>query len=124
LSESGSGSSTVEYIQHHLTNLCVGDCDPVTHKANGFWALHLDTIFFSVLLGGLLILVSWRLTRNLSADTPGGFQNFVEIILEFVSTNVKDTFPGHNPLIALNRSSCSDCICLGMDDEFYGSYPG
>ncbi|VAW86464.1 ATP synthase F0 sector subunit a [hydrothermal vent metagenome] len=100
MSESGSGSSTVEYIQHHLTNLCVGNCDPVTHKANGFWALHLDTIFFSVLLGGLLILVSWRLTRNLNADTPGGFQNFVEIILEFVSTNVKDTFPGHNPLIA------------------------
>jgi len=100
LSESGSGSSTVEYIQHHLTNLCVGNCDPVTHKANGFWALHLDTIFFSVLLGCLLILVSWRLTRNLNADTPGGFQNFVEIILEFVSTNVKDTFPGHNPLIA------------------------
>lgn len=100
MSESGSGSSTVEYIQHHLTNLCVGNCDPITHKANGFWALHLDTIFFSVLLGCLLILVSWRLTRNLSADTPGGFQNFVEIILEFVSSNVKDTFPGHNPLIA------------------------
>ncbi len=100
MSESGSGSSTVEYIQHHLTNLCVGNCDPITHKANGFWALHIDTIFFSVLLGCLLVLVSWRLTRNLNADTPGGFQNFVEIILEFVSTNVKDTFPGHNPLIA------------------------
>jgi len=100
LSESSSGSSTVEYIQHHLTNLCVGDCDPVTHKANGFWALHLDSLFFSVLLGCLIILVSWRLTRNLNADTPGGFQNFVESILDFVSTNVRDTFPGHNPLIA------------------------
>ncbi|NOY73827.1 MAG: F0F1 ATP synthase subunit A [Gammaproteobacteria bacterium] len=100
MSESSSGSSTVEYIQHHLTNLCVGDCDPVTHKANGFWALHLDSLFFSVLLGCLIILVSWRLTRNLNADTPGGFQNFVESILDFVSTNVRDTFPGHNPLIA------------------------
>ncbi len=100
MSESSSGSDTVAYIQHHLTNLCVGDCDPVTHKANSFWALHLDSLFFSVLLGCLIILVSWRLTRNLNADTPGGFQNFVESILDFVSTNVRDTFPGHNPLIA------------------------
>ncbi|HFE32802.1 MAG TPA: F0F1 ATP synthase subunit A, partial [Gammaproteobacteria bacterium] len=28
------------------------------------------------------------------------FQNFVESILEFVQTQVKDSFPGHNPLIA------------------------
>ncbi len=100
--ESGSsgGSGTVEYIQHHLTNLCVGDCDPVTHKAAGFWALHVDTLFFSVALGALIIAVSWNLTRNLNPDTPSGFQNFVESILDFVSTNVRDTFPGHNPLIA------------------------
>ena len=29
-----------------------------------------------------------------------GFQNFVEMILEFVQTQVKDTFPGKNALIA------------------------
>ena len=29
-----------------------------------------------------------------------GFQNFVETILDFVAQQVKDTFPGHNPLIA------------------------
>ena len=97
---SSSGGGTVEYIQHHLTNLCVGDCDPVTHKAAGFWALHLDTVFFSVLLGAVIVLVSWRLGRSLQADTPSGFQNFVESILEFVGNQVKDTFPGHNPLIA------------------------
>ncbi len=97
---SSSGGGTVEYIQHHLTNLCIGDCDPVTNKAASFWALHLDTVFFSVLLGAVIVLVSWRLGRNLQADTPGGFQNFVESILEFVNNQVKDTFPGHNPLIA------------------------
>ncbi len=98
--ENSSGGGTVEYIQHHLTNLCVGDCDPVTHKAAGFWAWHLDTLFFSIALGALLVAVSWRLGKNLSAETPGGFQNFAESIIEFVSTQVKDTFPGHNPLIA------------------------
>jgi len=100
LSAESSGGGTVAYIQHHLTNLCVGDCDPVTHQAASFWAFHLDTIFFSLLLATLMVVVSWRLGRNLQADTPSGFQNFVEVIVDFVSQNVKDTFPGHNPLIA------------------------
>ncbi len=98
--ENSGGGGTVEYIQHHLTNLCVGDCDPVTHKAAGFWSLHLDTLFFSYFLGGLIVFVAWRLGKNLTADVPGGFQNAVESILEFVDQQVKDTFPGHNPLIA------------------------
>jgi len=102
LSESAnsSGSGTVEYIQHHLTNLCVGNCDPVTHKAAGFWALHLDTIFFSFLLAALIIIVATRLGKNLDPDKPSGFQNFVETIIDFVSQQVRDTFPGHNPMIA------------------------
>ena len=99
-SESSSGSGTVEYIQHHLTNLCVGDCDPITHKAAGFWALHLDTIFFSVLLAALIVIVAMRVGRNLETGVPGRFQNFVESIIEFVQTQVRDTFPGHNPIIA------------------------
>lgn len=100
MSGSSDGGGTVAYIQHHLTNLCVGDCDPVTHKAAGFWALHLDTVFFSVALGVLMIAVSWRMGQNLATGTPNGFQNFVEMIIDFVSGQVKDTFPGHNPIIA------------------------
>ena len=94
------GGGTVEYIQHHLTNLCAGSCDPVTHKDVGFWAWHLDTIFFSLLLAALIIFVAARLTSRMTTETPSGFQNFVESILEFVQGQVRDTFPGHNPLIA------------------------
>lgn len=99
-SANSSGGGTVEYIQHHLTNLCVGDCDPVTHKAMGFWSLHLDSIFFAYLLAALIIFVAMRLGKNLNTDKPGGFQNFVEMIVDFVAQQVRDTFPGHNPLIA------------------------
>ena len=95
-----SGGGTVEYIQHHLTNLCVGNCDPVTHQAAGFWALHIDTLFFSSALALLIVFVASRLGKSLQTDKPGGFQNFVEIIIEFVAQQVKDTFPGSNPLIA------------------------
>jgi F-type H+-transporting ATPase subunit a len=95
-----SGVGTVEYIQHHLTNLCVGECDPVTHQAAGFWAWHVDTMFFSLLIAALIIFVSMRLVSRMNPETPSGFQNAVEGILEFVQGQVRDTFPGHNPLIA------------------------
>jgi len=96
LSEAASsGGGSVEYIQHHLTNLCVGpDCGH-----GGFWALNVDTLFFSALLGALIVFTSWRLQRNLETGTPGGFQNFVESILDFVSRQVRDAFPYPNPLI-------------------------
>jgi len=99
-SEGSSGGGTVEYIQHHLTNLCYGECDPVTHQASGFWALHLDTLFFSTAIGIFMILVANGVRRRLVSDTPGGFQNFVESILEFVDGQVKDSFPNATPLIA------------------------
>jgi len=99
-SEGSSGGGTVQYIQHHLTNLCYGQCDPVTHQAAGFWALHLDTIFFSLLIGAIMILVANGVRRRMVSDTPGGFQNFVESILDFVGQQVKDSFPHATPLIA------------------------
>ena len=97
---SSEGMSSVEYIQHHLTNLCAGDCDPVTHQASGFWAWNMDTLFFSYALAALIIFVSWRLGKGLTSGAPSGFQNLVESIIDFVSGQVRDTFPGHNPLIA------------------------
>ena len=87
-----SGGGSVAYIQHHLTNLHVGE---------GFWQLNIDTLFFSWLLGALIVFVAYRLGKRLEAGTPGGFQNFVEGVLEFVDTQVKDSFPSRdNKLIA------------------------
>ncbi|MBI3771768.1 MAG: F0F1 ATP synthase subunit A [Gammaproteobacteria bacterium] len=98
--ENSGGGGSVEYIQHHLTNLCAGNCDPVTHQSAGFWSYNLDSLFFSFMLAALIIVVSMRIGRNLVAGTPGRFQNFIESIVEFVAGQVRDTFPGHNPLIA------------------------
>lgn len=63
-------------------------------------ALHVDTLFFSLLIAAVIIIASMRLTRRLNPDVPTGFQNAVEAVLEFVQGQVRDTFPGHNPLIA------------------------
>ncbi len=79
------------YIIHHLTPLSVGE---------GFWTLHLDTLFFSAVLGGLFILIFKTVAENVTSDVPGPLQNVVEMLVEFVDTQVKDSFHGHNDLIA------------------------
>ncbi len=89
--EGSEGGGTVEYIQHHLTNLHVGE---------GFMTWNIDSIVISILLGALFVMVGARVAKNATEGVPGGFQNFVESILEFVQTQVKDSFPGHHPLIA------------------------
>jgi F-type H+-transporting ATPase subunit a len=83
-------SSPVEYIQHHLTNLHVGE---------GFWTFHLDTFFIGLLLAGFLGWIGWKIGRHLDPDNPKGAQNFFEAVVEFVEQQVKDTFPGYNPII-------------------------
>ena len=90
---------SVQYIQHHLTNLCYGQCDPVTHKASGFWAFHIDTIFFSLVLGALIVFLCRRLGRKASVQTPSGALNVAETLVEFVNKQISDCFKAPNPLI-------------------------
>lgn len=90
---------TVEYIQHHLTNLCAGQCDPVTHESMGFYALHVDTVFFSVLLGAIIVFFSWRLGRKVSVEAPSGLLNATEALVEFVNKQIADVFSKPVPLI-------------------------
>ncbi|TEF39105.1 FoF1 ATP synthase subunit A, partial [Pseudomonas aeruginosa] len=97
------------YIQHHLTNLTYGQ-HPVNgwsfaHTAKeaqemGFWAFHVDTLAVSVVLGLIFIGLFRLAARKATSDQPGGLQNFIEVLVEFVDGSVKDTFHGRNPLIA------------------------
>ncbi len=90
---------SVQYIQHHLTNLCYGQCDPVTHKASGFWAFHIDTIFFSLVLGALIVFLCRWLGRKAGVQTPSGALNVAETLVEFVNKQISDCFKAPNPLI-------------------------
>lgn len=91
MSTEASGGGSVAYIQHHLTNLSTGE---------GFFSWHIDTMVVSFLLAMFIVMLGMAVTRKLNPNVPGGLQNLFEVIVEFVSTQVKDTFPGHNPLIA------------------------
>ena len=86
----GGGADPVAYIQHHLHNLSTG---------TGFWTFNWDTLIVGWLLALTMIAVSWAVGRRLSLERPAGMQNLLETVVEFVDSQVKSIFPGHNPLI-------------------------
>ncbi|HET7395128.1 MAG TPA: F0F1 ATP synthase subunit A [Gammaproteobacteria bacterium] len=80
-----------EYIHHHLSYWTVG---------NGFWSLNLDTLLVSLVLGFLFFFSFWMVARKASSGVPGRWQNFVEMIVSFVDSQVKETFHGRSKLVA------------------------
>jgi F-type H+-transporting ATPase subunit a len=66
----------------------------------GFWAIHLDTLGFSIGLGVLFLYIFHRAAKQATAGIPGGLQNFAEWIVEFIEDSVKGSFSGRNPLVA------------------------
>lgn len=79
------------YIQHHLHHWAIG---------HGFWSLNLDTLLFGALTALLIAYVGRRVVARLSSEAPTGLQSLMESLIEFVDNQVKESFHGHNPLIA------------------------
>ncbi|WP_275098868.1 F0F1 ATP synthase subunit A [Sedimenticola hydrogenitrophicus] len=105
----GDTLTSSEYIKHHLTNLTYGQHADGTWglahnaaeaKEMGFWAIHVDTMFWSILLGGLFIYFGKKVADRVSSGVPGGLQNFAEWLVEFIDNSVRGSFSGRNPLVA------------------------
>ena len=97
------------YIKHHLQNLTFGNHPEngwsIAHSADeakemGFWAIHVDSMFWSIFLGALFLLLFRRVAARMSAGVPGSLQNFIEWIVDFIEDNVRGSFSGKNELIA------------------------
>ncbi|BBB27949.1 F0F1 ATP synthase subunit A [Amphritea japonica] len=97
------------YISHHLTNWTFGAHPEnglgFAHTAQeaaemGFWAIHVDTMLWSVGLGMFFIWMFRKVAKAATSDVPGSTQNFVETIIEFVEDNVSSIFHYKNALIA------------------------
>ena len=107
-----AGSETLtsgEYIKHHLTNLTFGQFPDghwgVAHSAEqakemGFWAIHLDSMFWSLGLAALFGYFFYSAAQKASAGVPSGLQNFVEMMVDFVNDSVRGSFSGKNDLVA------------------------
>lgn len=105
----GTNPTASEYIQHHLQNLTLGfhpeNGLSFAHGAKeaqemGFWAIHVDTLGWSVLLGCIFLYIFNKAAKSVTTGVPNGLQNFVEILVEFVDKSVKETFHGRSSLIA------------------------
>ena len=113
--------SASEYIQHHLQNLTYGKLPAGYERADGtvlqeaqwtmahsaaeasdmgFMALHVDSLGWSVALGVIFLFVFRLAAKRATSGQPGGLQNFVEVMVEFVDNSVKETFHGKNKVIA------------------------
>lgn len=120
------GQTVTGYIQHHLQNLAYGklpegyerldaeghvssvltqDTWTIAHTAQeaadmGFWAVHVDTLGWSFVLGSIFCFVFARVAKNATSGVPTGMQSFVELVVEFINTTVNDTFHHKNRLVA------------------------
>lgn len=97
-----------EYIKHHLQNLTCGIQEGHVHCAHsaqeakelGFWALNVDTFLMSLILGVVFLFFFRRAAKSASAGVPGGLQNFVEWVIEFVDNSVRGSFTAKNAIVA------------------------
>jgi F-type H+-transporting ATPase subunit a len=88
--------SANEYILHHLTFLSNKEPKGIVD----FSVINWDTVGFSLVLGLLFVGAFYMAARTATAGVPGRFQNFVEMVVEFVDAQVKDSFHGSNKLLA------------------------
>ncbi|MDX9874589.1 MAG: F0F1 ATP synthase subunit A [Spongiibacteraceae bacterium] len=118
--------TTVGYIQHHLANLTFGRLDKdyvrKDHDGNviavleeptwtfaknaeevsemGFMAIHVDSMAWSIGMGLIFCLGFAYIARTFNKGVPTGWQNFIEMLVEFIDGTVKDTFHYRNAMIA------------------------
>ena len=122
---SSEGLTSAGYIQHHLQNLTFGKLPAgyqrihadgtETVLANdtwtfahtyaeaadmGFWAIHLDTLGWGIFLAIFLGFVFRMTVAKATTEAPRGLVSFVELVVEFVDSTVKDIFHHKNTLIA------------------------
>ncbi|MEJ6473628.1 F0F1 ATP synthase subunit A [Pseudoalteromonas piscicida] len=93
------------HIQHHLTNakMCSTDAGLAFNKAcadSGFWTWHVDTLAWSIGLGLIFLWIFRSAAKKSTIGVPGKFQCFIEMIVEIVGANVRDTYHGNSKLIA------------------------
>lgn len=119
---STEGLTPTSYVKHHLQNLVYGELPEGYERADGsvleqstwtiahspqeavdmgFWALNIDSMGWSIFLGLIFCYFFRKVAKNIETGVPGKLQNFIEVLVEFVNQNVKDTFHGKsNPFIA------------------------
>ncbi|GAB4061868.1 F0F1 ATP synthase subunit A [Uliginosibacterium sediminicola] len=85
--------SASEYIVHHLTHFnTLGEKQSVIVDWN---TVNIDTLFYSITLGVVGMLLLWLAARKATSGVPGRFQAAVELLVEMVADQAKGLI--HSP---------------------------
>jgi F-type H+-transporting ATPase subunit a len=96
MSAAENGGGATDYILHHQTFWA----NKSPHGIVDFSVVNYDTVFFSLALGLIFLGLFGLVARRATAGLPGPVQNFIEAIVSFVDTQVRDTFHGASRLVA------------------------
>ena len=79
-----------EYIQHHLTFFTkpLGGGE----HGEGFWALNVDSLIVSILLGIVGVGFIWWVVRGATSGVPNRRQALIELLIDFVDEQAKGIF--------------------------------
>jgi F-type H+-transporting ATPase subunit a len=93
--------SPADYVQHHLTFLQLNlHSGSLTHNDPHFWVLNLDSTLTAVVLGLVFLTLFYRVAKKSSVRTPSKLQCAIEILVEFVSKSVQESYHAPSTLIA------------------------
>jgi F0F1-type ATP synthase, subunit a len=79
------------YIQHHLVHFNnIGEKQSaIAH----FGVVNYDSLFWSILMGLVVVFFLWRAARRATSGVPGRFQAFVEMLVDMVEDQAKSIVP-------------------------------
>ncbi len=80
-----------EYIQHHLVHL--NNVGAKQSAIANFSVVNYDSLFWSILMGLVVVFMLWRAAKMASAGVPGRFQAFVEMMVDMVEEQAKSIVP-------------------------------
>ena len=99
-----AGTSSNEYIPHHLEhlryNLAKGEWAHGTEGIVNFDLINVDSLLMASLLGIVFLAIFYTAARRATPGVPGKFQAFIELVVEFVDNQVKEVFHGDRGFLA------------------------
>jgi F-type H+-transporting ATPase subunit a len=96
MAETGQAPTATEYIVHHLSHLSTAKQKVIVD----FSIVNLDTVFFSVLILAITLLILRAAAKRATSGVPGKFQAFIEMLVEPVEEQSKSIVHGNRTFIA------------------------
>lgn len=85
------GSSIADHLEYWIYKV---------DESNPFMQIHVDTMIVTLTIAAMMIGFAVWLRGKIVTGAPTGAQNFIESVVDFINTTVKDNFPVHNPIVA------------------------